>query len=72
MKSSDTDSAKFSKTALKRLMAMNKTQLVNMVIQLSNYAEAQKASNIILSNAINEVRNKKAAEMEAGNGETNG
>ena len=56
---------KFSKTVIKKLLQMNKNQLVNMIIQMSDYSEKQKTANIILGNALNEIKNKKASELEA-------
>lgn len=61
---------KFSKTAIKKLLNMTKNQLVDMVIQMSNYAEQQKMSNIVLSNALQELKKQKVAELEKAAAET--
>jgi hypothetical protein len=42
----------FSKTAMKRIRRMSKNELISMVVQISNYAEQQKAENILLVNAL--------------------
>jgi hypothetical protein len=59
------DAKRFSKNAIKRLRAMTKDQLVQMISNLSNYAEAQKAANIMLSNAIKELQVQRAKELES-------
>lgn len=59
------DAERFSKTAVKRLLQMNKHQLVQMISNLSNYAEAQKAANIMLSSAIKELQVQRAKELES-------
>lgn len=46
----------FSITAVKRVKRMNKDQLVDMVINLNNYAENQKAQNIILLKMVEDYK----------------
>lgn len=59
------DAKQFSKTAVKRLLQMNKHQLVQMISNLSNYAEAQKAANIMLAGAIEQLKKQRALELES-------
>lgn len=40
--------SEFSKTALKRFRQMTKDEMVEMLVKISNYAEDQKASSMIL------------------------
>ncbi len=56
--------ADFSITAIKKLRHMTKDQLVKLIIDMSNYAEAQKADNIILKGAIEQLRHKLGEKME--------
>ena len=46
----------FSKTAIKRIKAMTKNELVDMVLQLNNYGENQKAQNIILLKMVEDLQ----------------
>jgi hypothetical protein len=46
----------FSKTALKKIKALTKNELVDLVIKTSNYAENQKAQNIILLSMVSELK----------------
>lgn len=48
--------SEFSKTAIKEIRRQNKDQLVAMVIKISNYAEQQKAQNIILLKMVEELK----------------
>lgn len=61
----EVDAEKFTKTALKELRRMTKDSLVNMVVQLSNYAEKQKTANILLSGAIESLKKERSQELEA-------
>lgn len=49
-------SESISKTALKTIKRMTKDALVNMVLQISNYAELQKAQNIILLKMVEDLK----------------
>jgi hypothetical protein len=46
----------FSKTALKEIARQSKNQLLEMVVKISNYAENQKAQNIILLKYVEELK----------------
>ena len=47
-----------SRSTIKRLKRMGKDELVGMIINMSNYAEAQKMRNIILENAMKDLETK--------------
>lgn len=48
--------SQFSKTALKTIRRLGKNQLVEMVVSISNYAENQKAQNMILLGMVAELK----------------
>jgi hypothetical protein len=54
----------FSKTTVKRLLQLSKPHLVAKLVELSNYAEQQKTTNIILLSAIKELEQKMADNNE--------
>ena len=56
--------ADFSITAIKRLKKLSKDELVKLIIDMSNYAEGQKADNIILHEAIERLRHKLGEKLE--------
>lgn len=62
----------FSKTAIKALKRLTKPQLVDQIMKMAEYAEKQKASNIMLMNAIEKIKQDRALELEvAAKGKTN-
>jgi hypothetical protein len=56
----------FSKTALKEIRRQSKNQLVDMVVKISNYAEDQKAQNIILLKLVEELKSKVVTQSDIG------
>ncbi len=54
----------FSLTAIKALKRLSKENLVKKVIEMHNYAEHLKASNIVLSNAMEKIKHDRAAELK--------
>ena len=57
--------ADMSMSMLKRIKRMNHNELVAAVIQLTNYAEQQKAANMILMGAMEELKKNMVAQKES-------
>lgn len=47
--------SEFSKSALKQFRRMNKEQMLKVLVELSNYAEHQKAMSMILISRMKEL-----------------
>ena len=58
-------SAEFTMTAIKALKRKSKDELVQAIMEMCNYAEKQKAANIILTNAMEQLKQIRAKELEA-------
>jgi len=61
----------FSKTALKEIRRQTKNQLVEMVVKISNYAEDQKAQNIILLKMVEDLKKEISKSQQTQNEGTN-
>lgn len=65
-----------SKTALKKIRALTKDQLVDKLVALSNYAEEMKAANLILMYQVKQLndqlnKNNKAQDEQKEQGSSN-
>lgn len=59
----------FSRTAIKALKRLNKPQLVDQIMKMAEYAERQKAANIILLNTLEKLKQDRAAELSVAEGQ---